>query len=149
MCVLSWFLASGLLALTALVLPAPSQDTLLCYFCPLLEKKDPCVNMTSPCRPSQRCSSSRGHYGLVHVLSAQGCMDAELCGSSEMVSFKGSQFNVSHTCCCKDKCNTPPKTGPNMELLLGMITLEEYSNIRNVLPEEVWDSCAAKDLVKV
>lgn len=36
-----------------------------------------------------------------------------------------------------------------MELLLGMITLEEYSNIRNVLPEEVWDSCASEDLVNV
>lgn len=76
-------------------------------------------------------------------------MDAELCGSSEIVSFKDSQFNVSHTCCCKNECNTPPKTGPNMKLLLGMITLEEYSNIRNVLPEEAWDSCATEDLVKV
>lgn len=29
-----------------------------------------------------------------------------------------------------------------MELLLGLITQEEYNDIRNVLEEEVWDSCA-------
>ncbi|TNN00284.1 hypothetical protein fugu_011530 [Takifugu bimaculatus] len=108
----------------------------------LAHKTDSCVNTTSRCPPTQRCSSSRGHYGLVHVLSAQGCMDVALCGSYEILSFKGTDFNVSHTCCCKDKCNTPPKTGPNMELLLGMITEKEYSDIRNVLQEEFWDSCA-------
>ncbi|TWW75920.1 hypothetical protein D4764_13G0005820 [Takifugu flavidus] len=138
----SWILTSGLLAVTTLLLPALSQDTLLCYFCPLQHKTDSCVNTTSRCPPTQRCSSSRGHYGLVHVLSAQGCMDVALCGSYEILSFKGTDFNVSHTCCCKDKCNTPPKTGPNMELLLGMITEKEYSDIRNVLQEEFWDSCA-------
>lgn len=69
-------------------------------------------------------------------------MDVALCGSYEILLFKGTEFNVSHTCCCKDKCNTPPKSGPNMELLLGLITQEEYNDIRNVLEEEVWDSCA-------
>lgn len=143
MCVdLSWFLTSGLLAMTALILSALSKETLLCYFCPLQDKNNTCLNITSRCPPTQRCSSSRGHYGLVHVLSAQGCIDVALCGSYEILVFKGTKFNVSHTCCCKDKCNTPPKTGPNMELLLGRITQEEYSHIRNVLEEEVWDSCA-------
>lgn len=135
---LSWFL----LATTALILPALSQDTLLCYFCPLQYKDVSCLNISSQCPPTQRCSSSRGHYGLVHVLSAQGCMDVALCGSYELLLFKGTRFNVSHTCCCKDKCNTPPKSSLNMKLLLGLITQEEYSSIRNVLREEFWDSCA-------
>uniref|UniRef100_A0A3B4VI63 UPAR/Ly6 domain-containing protein n=1 Tax=Seriola dumerili TaxID=41447 RepID=A0A3B4VI63_SERDU len=102
-----WFLTSILLA-TALVLPALTLDSLLCYYCPLQHRGKSCANITSQCLPDQRCSSSRGRYGSVHILSAQGCVDSELCGSHELLSYRGVKYNVSHTCCCKDKCNGRP-----------------------------------------
>lgn len=137
-----WLLTFILLATAALVLPDLSLDSLLCYFCPLQYKGESCPNITSQCLPDQRCSSSRGHYGPVHIVSAQGCMDADLCGSHEIISYRGIEFNVSHICCCKDKCNTPPKSGVNLKLLLGLITDKEYNDIRNVLGDDAWDSCA-------
>uniref|UniRef100_A0A3B5AZF8 UPAR/Ly6 domain-containing protein n=1 Tax=Stegastes partitus TaxID=144197 RepID=A0A3B5AZF8_9TELE len=90
---------------------------LLCYYCPLQHKGKPCTNTTSQCLPDQRCSSSRGRYGSIHVLSAQGCLSRELCGSHEMVSYRGVEYNVSHTCCCKDKCNAEPKSDANLKKL--------------------------------
>ncbi|KAM3609136.1 uncharacterized protein V6R79_010048 [Siganus canaliculatus] len=116
-----WFLLSILLTTAALILPALSLDPLLCYFCPLQLKSKPCPNVTSQCPPTERCSSSRGRYGPVHILSAQGCVKAELCGSSETVSYQGVEFNVSHTCCCKDKCNAPPKRESQLKMLMGRI----------------------------
>ncbi|XP_042352514.1 protein Bouncer-like [Plectropomus leopardus] len=137
-----WFLSSILLA-TALVLPALSLDSLLCYYCPLQHKGKSCPNITSQCLHDQRCSSSRGHYGSLHILSAQGCVDAELCGSHKIISYQGVKYNVSHTCCCKDKCNSRPKSDTKLKTLLGMIIDKIYHiNITNVLREEPSDSCA-------
>ncbi|XP_041795611.1 protein Bouncer-like [Chelmon rostratus] len=133
-----WFLTSILLATAALALPL-SLENLLCYYCPLQHKGKSCPNVTSRCLPDQRCSSSRGRYGSVHVLSAQGCVDPELCGSHEIISHRGVKYNVSHTCCCKDTCNGPPKSDSSLKMLLGMIT---DTNITHVLKEEPWDSCA-------
>ncbi|XP_044048731.1 protein Bouncer isoform X1 [Siniperca chuatsi] len=136
-----WFLTSILLT-TALVLPALSLDSLVCYYCPLQHKGKSCPNITSQCLPDQRCSSSRGHYGSIHILSAQSCVDTELCGSHEIISYRGVKYNVSHTCCCKDECNGPSKSDTNLKMLLGMITDKtDYTNINNVLREEPWDSC--------
>uniref|UniRef100_A0A3Q1IR94 UPAR/Ly6 domain-containing protein n=1 Tax=Anabas testudineus TaxID=64144 RepID=A0A3Q1IR94_ANATE len=101
---LCWFLTSILLA-ADLVFPAPAPHSLSCYYCPLQNKSKSCHNITSHCLPNQHCSSSRGHYGPVHILSAQGCLDGELCGSHEMISYRGVKYNVTHTCCCKDNCN--------------------------------------------
>uniref|UniRef100_A0A3Q1AKV1 UPAR/Ly6 domain-containing protein n=1 Tax=Amphiprion ocellaris TaxID=80972 RepID=A0A3Q1AKV1_AMPOC len=115
-----WFLISILLLL-ALVLPALALESLLCYYCPLQPKGKPCTNTTSQCLPDQRCSSSVGRYGSIHVLSAQGCLDKELCGSHEIVSYQGVKYNVSHTCCCRDKCNNEPKFDTSLKKLLGMI----------------------------
>lgn len=132
-----WFLMSILLT-TALGL-----DSLLCYYCPLQRRDKSCPNITSECLPNQRCSSSRGHYGSLHILSAQGCVDTELCGSHETISYRGVKYTVSHTCCCKDKCNSPPKSNTNLKMLLGM-TKGKKDNpiITNVLMEEPLDSCA-------
>ncbi|XP_039987891.1 uncharacterized protein LOC120792702 isoform X2 [Xiphias gladius] len=136
------FLTAILLA-TALVLPALTLDTLLCYYCPLQHKGKSCANTTSQCLPEQRCSSSRGHYGSIHILSAQGCVDSEFCGSHEIISHLGVKYNVSHTCCCKDKCNGTPKSDAGLKKLLGMTKDEsDYTNITNGLREEPWDSCA-------
>ncbi|XP_039987892.1 uncharacterized protein LOC120792702 isoform X3 [Xiphias gladius] len=102
-----------------------------------------CANTTSQCLPEQRCSSSRGHYGSIHILSAQGCVDSEFCGSHEIISHLGVKYNVSHTCCCKDKCNGTPKSDAGLKKLLGMTKDEsDYTNITNGLREEPWDSCA-------
>ncbi|XP_054475933.1 protein Bouncer-like isoform X2 [Anoplopoma fimbria] len=128
---------------TALVLPALSLDSLLCFYCPLQHKGNSCPNITSQCLPDQRCSSSRGHYGSLHILSAQGCVDTKLCGSHEITSYRGVKYNVSHTCCCKDECNGRPKSDANLKKLLGMMAVKtNHRNIANVLREELWDSCA-------
>nr|XP_046249416.1 sperm acrosome membrane-associated protein 4-like isoform X1 [Scatophagus argus] len=138
-----WCLTSILLASSALVLPALNLDSLLCYYCPLQHKGKSCPNITSQCLPDQRCSSSRGHYGSIHILSGQGCIDAELCGSHEIISYRGVKYNVSHGCCCKDKCNVPPKSDSNLKLLLGMVTDKmDDVNITEVFKEEPWHSCA-------
>ncbi|XP_059191675.1 protein Bouncer-like [Centropristis striata] len=132
-----------ILAATALFLPTLSLDSLLCYYCPLQQKGKSCSNITSQCLPDQRCSSSRGHYGPIHILSAQGCVDADLCGSHEIISHQGVEINVTHTCCCKDKCNSRPKSDTKLKLLLRMIKGKiDNTNITNVLREELWDSCA-------
>ncbi|XP_068578492.1 protein Bouncer-like [Cebidichthys violaceus] len=136
-------LLTSILFATVLVLPALSLDSLLCYYCPLQRKGQSCPNITSQCLPDQRCSSSRGHYGSLHILSAQGCVDTELCGSHEIASYRGVKYNVSHTCCCKDKCNGRPKSDTNLKMLIGMIAVKiDYTNTTNVLREELWDSCA-------
>ncbi|XP_075945838.1 protein Bouncer-like [Anarhichas minor] len=132
-------LLTSILFATALVLPALSLDSLLCNYCPLQQKGQSCPIITSQCLPDQRCSSSRGHYGSLHILSAQGCVDTELCGSHEIASYRGVKYNVSHTCCCKDKCNGRPKSHADLKMLIGMI---DYTNTTNVLREELWDSCA-------
>lgn len=136
-----WFLTSMLMA-AALLVPALTLDSLLCYYCPLQHKAKPCTNITSQCLPNQRCSSSSGRYGSVHILSAQSCVDAQLCGSTEILSYRGVKYNVSHTCCCKDKCNGPPKSEASLKELLGIITDKIHVNITNVPGEERWDSCA-------
>ncbi|XP_023271052.1 sperm acrosome membrane-associated protein 4-like isoform X1 [Seriola lalandi dorsalis] len=137
-----WFPTSILLA-TALVLPALTLDSLLCYYCPLQHKGKSCANITSQCLPDQRCSSSRGRYGSVHILSAQGCVDSELCGSHELLSYRGVKYNVSHTCCCKDECNGQPKPEAGLKKLLGMTKDKtDYTNVTNFLRQEPWDSCA-------
>ncbi|XP_033941629.1 sperm acrosome membrane-associated protein 4-like [Pseudochaenichthys georgianus] len=135
-----WILSSIVMA-AALFLPSLSLDSLLCNFCPLQHKGTSCPDISSQCLPDQRCSSSRGHFGSLHVLSAQGCVDAELCGSHEMASFRGVKYNVSHTCCCRDKCNGHPHSNTNLKKLLGMLADKlHYPNI-TVLREERWDSC--------
>lgn len=130
------FLTSVLLAAAALVVPTLSQDALLCYFCPLQPKGEACPNITAQCGPEQRCSSSRGRYGVVHILSAQGCVEARRCSSHNIISYRGVEYNVSHTCCCQDNCNTAPKPETTLKVLLGMV----HENADN--GEDAWDSCA-------
>ncbi|XP_074488662.1 protein Bouncer-like [Sebastes fasciatus] len=127
---------------TALVLPALSLDSLLCYFCPLNHLRRS-YNITTNCLPGERCAISRGYYGSFQALSSQGCLDAELCDSYKITSYWGLKFNVSHTCCCTDKCNGQPKSDTSLKRLLGMIKGKiDRTNITNTLSEEPWDSCA-------
>lgn len=131
------FLTSFLLV-AAVVLPVLALDTLLCYYCPLHQKGKSCEPITSECLPDQRCSSSRGLYGSVHILSAQGCVDSNFCGSHEVVAHKGARFNITHVCCCKDKCNAPPKSASNLRKLLGITGKTEES-----LTAYLEDTCAS------
>uniref|UniRef100_UPI0037E8CE3B protein Bouncer n=1 Tax=Semicossyphus pulcher TaxID=241346 RepID=UPI0037E8CE3B len=128
-----WLLTSILLAL---ILPVLTLDSLTCYYCPLQHKGKPCPNMTSQCLPDQRCSSSRGRFGPIHILSAQGCVDSNLCGSHEIIPFRGVEYNVSHGCCCKHRCNSPPKSDTDLKMLLGMI--EELNIFQILRPALLW-----------
>ncbi|KAL6106532.1 uncharacterized protein ACO6RY_10384 [Pungitius sinensis] len=133
-------LPASVLFAAALLLPA---DGLLCLFCPLQRKGQPCPSVTSQCLPDQRCSNSRGRYGSLHVLSARGCVGAELCGSHEIAAYRGVKYNVSHSCCCEDGCNGRPGSGNAPKLLMGMLAVRRGgANGTNVLREELWDSCA-------
>ncbi|CAL8261240.1 unnamed protein product [Merluccius merluccius] len=118
------YLVSVLLLLGGAVLVLPSRsmaaDTLLCHYCPMQHKRESCSGtgtngtgtgtMTTRCLAGERCASSRGRYGGVHVLSAQGCVAAELCGARDLVwTHLGTRYDVSHACCCEDRCNHAPR----------------------------------------
>ncbi|MEQ2295019.1 hypothetical protein AMECASPLE_009823 [Ameca splendens] len=135
----SWHQTSTLL-LSALLLLASTVGSLLCNFCPLQHKSKSCKNFTSECLPHQRCFSSWGRYGSVHVLSSQGCLDAELCDSYEMVSYRGVKYNISRTCCSRDVCNIAPQTNTSLMDLLGMIKNNLDYTATTLIMEEPWDS---------
>ncbi|XP_034032161.1 protein Bouncer [Thalassophryne amazonica] len=139
---LGWFLISILLTV-ALVLPVLTQAVLVCNFCPLDYIGKPCVNMTTECAPGWRCFSAKAYYGTIHLLSRQGCMAPRLCGSHEMVSHLGVPYNISYTCCCKDKCNKRPKANKRLIKLLGFGTSDSDSDSGNQTDtsKDLWDSC--------
>uniref|UniRef100_A0A3P8WTE0 UPAR/Ly6 domain-containing protein n=1 Tax=Cynoglossus semilaevis TaxID=244447 RepID=A0A3P8WTE0_CYNSE len=99
----------------SLVLPAVTLDTLLCHFCPLQYKGKTCTNLTTQCPPDHLCSSSRGYFGSVHIVSSQGCLSRTLCGSYQILSHRGIEYNASHTCCCGHKCNSKPKSDSSLK----------------------------------
>lgn len=132
----------GILLTTVLTFPALSTDTLLCYFCPLHHKSKGCRKViTTQCLPDQVCSSSKGHFGPVHVMSSQGCVKRELCGSHEFIFHRGAVYNVSHNCCCRDTCNSPLKSDTNLKKLLEEIT-DTKNPINVTIPViQPFDSC--------
>ncbi|XP_061629289.1 protein Bouncer-like [Phyllopteryx taeniolatus] len=134
-------LTSVMMAAVLFLSALGQRDSLLCYFCPLQPKEAPCPNITTECPPGQRCTTSRGYYGVVHVLSAQGCLDAQLCGTSQVVSHMGVEFLARHSCCCKDKCNVAPTSKAILKLLLGMIMEKAYANATRALREQLRGSC--------
>lgn len=127
----------------ALLLPALVHPTsLLCHFCPLQPKESPCTNISTQCMPGQRCATSRAYYGVVHVLSAQGCVDARLCGNRLAVSHMGVEYRLRHSCCCKDKCNITPTSQDVLKMLLGVLAEKgENANATRALREKLWGSC--------
>lgn len=141
-----WYHASLLLA-AALVLPGLSLDTLLCNHCHMQHKAKSCSNVsTTRCLADERCSTSRGRFGRLHVLSAQGCLAAVLCGTHEFRAYQGMRFNVSYACCCKERCNRRPEPETSLKTLLGLIAHKADSHdvgrlTKNVVAEEPWDSC--------
>ncbi|KAF3855010.1 hypothetical protein F7725_023065 [Dissostichus mawsoni] len=142
----------------ALFLPSLSLDSLLCNFCPLQHKGTSCPEISSQCLPHQRCSSSRGYFGSLHVLSAQGCVDAELCGSHEMASFEGSsttsvtsaaaETNVEHVpapagCCSVDLPLLPSLLCANMRCYYSPI-LKKGRNLISSSQSAVLMRCALR-----
>uniref|UniRef100_A0AAY5F288 UPAR/Ly6 domain-containing protein n=1 Tax=Electrophorus electricus TaxID=8005 RepID=A0AAY5F288_ELEEL len=102
------FLKSSLLCILQLFPINMTSSGLLCYYCPLQDRDKSCLNVTTQCLPREHCSSSWGHYGSVHMVSAHGCVAQDLCGSYQMLMHKGVSFNVTYICCCHDQCNRPP-----------------------------------------
>ena len=123
------------------------MDTLLCNHCPLQHKGRSCPEgSTTRCLADERCASSRGRYGSLHVLSAQGCLAAVLCGTQELLTYRGSRYNVSHACCCADRCNLAPRPESALTTLLGLIAhnlkdVDPGDLTRNVIAEVSSDSC--------
>ncbi|XP_061679701.1 protein Bouncer-like [Syngnathoides biaculeatus] len=117
------------------------RDNFLCYFCPLQPKDAPCPNVATECAPGQRCATTRGYYGVVQVLSSQGCLDAPLCGTSQVVYHMGVEYLARHSCCCKDKCNVPPTSKAILKMLLGMIMEKAYANATRALRGQLQGSC--------
>ncbi|XP_055011651.1 protein Bouncer-like [Boleophthalmus pectinirostris] len=125
------FLLSILLTTTPLSIPSLRKDTLLCFYCPLQLKPEPCPFITTRCLPDEVCANSHGYHGAIQVVSAQGCIKRHLCGSHGFQFRLGVRYNVSHTCCCKDTCNH----------FLPM-SERSVSVTISVVQEEPFDSCA-------
>lgn len=146
-CVLVVTCCSVLLSIltTMMAVPTLRTDTLLCYFCPLQHRDRSCNNITTQCLPDEVCVTSTGYFGALHVLSAQGCIKRNLCGSHQFVHHKGVRYNAHQACCCKNTCNHPPKADTSLKkLLLGMIRGgKDHVNV-SITPvqEETFDSCA-------
>jgi len=145
----AWYLAWVLSALVVLVLPSTllglRQDTLLCNHCPMQHKAKPCAAdvatpSTTRCLPDERCASSRGHYGLLHVLSGQGCLPAVLCGTHALQTHGGARYNVSHTCCCEDLCNHAPTVESPAYLKTRLGVKIGHNNVDNVDNENLKES---------
>ncbi|KAL2093960.1 hypothetical protein ACEWY4_011272 [Coilia grayii] len=106
--------------LWSLTLSWLATGVLVCNFSPLQDRNKPSMNSTTECLPEQRCYSARARYGPVHVLSAQGCVAADLCGSSKIIRHRGHvDVNVSYTCCCGERCNPLPTPETALMRLLG------------------------------
>ncbi|XP_077372002.1 uncharacterized protein LOC144015670 [Festucalex cinctus] len=129
-----------LLTVVLLLSSLARLESLLCNFCPLQDKESPCPNITTECRPGQRCATSRGYYGTLHALSAQGCVDASLCSSHPAVSYMGVEYRVRHSCCCEDKCNMAPTSQDILKMLLSVMA-ERNGNATRALREKLWGSC--------
>lgn len=139
----AWLLSCILLTML-LALPVLTIGSLECNFCPLQVKGEPCPNITTQCLPDQRCASSRGHFGGAHILSAQSCVNLDLCGSHRIKLFRGTNYNVSYTCCCADLCNQKPRPDTHLKDLLGLTTgrpVTSFGYLTNAPMEEPWDSC--------
>ncbi|XP_061108790.1 protein Bouncer-like isoform X2 [Conger conger] len=90
---------------------------LLCNYSLLQRKGQPSRN-TTECRPQDRCFSAPGLFGKSHILSAQGCVSRELCGTVQPAVFRGSTYFLNYTCCCRDQCNLPPEQDNTLRMLL-------------------------------
>ncbi|KAJ8261876.1 hypothetical protein GJAV_G00159460 [Gymnothorax javanicus] len=96
-----------------------ASDGMECNMSHLHRKKETFRNDTTECPPGHRCYSGRGFYGKSHILSAQGCVLSEWCGTVRPIKFGGVTYSMSYTCCCRDLCNLPPKQDKLLKMLFG------------------------------
>ncbi|XP_051726743.1 protein Bouncer-like isoform X2 [Ctenopharyngodon idella] len=120
--------ASALCLVGVFVLSGRSGGVLLCYYRPLQARGGRCTNMTTECRPHERCFSGWRRYGPVSVLAAQGCVSPELCGSNHTVTLMGFDYQITYACCCHDRCNEAPAPGNRLKQLFG-VTVRPTDNI--------------------
>ncbi|KAG5273786.1 hypothetical protein AALO_G00155500 [Alosa alosa] len=97
-----------------------ASGVLECNFSPLQDRGKPSINSTTQCLSDQRCFAARGRYGGVHVLSSQGCVARQYCGSFKMVTYRVISINLTFTCCCRERCNQPPSPETAVVKLLGV-----------------------------
>ncbi|KAL0968707.1 hypothetical protein UPYG_G00270550 [Umbra pygmaea] len=104
-CLRVFLLPTLILTLAAMGRPVPRQ-ILLCNVCPMQLKDKSCSNdFTSECQPNEHCGTSKGYFGSVHILTAQGCLTPDLCNSTHPLIYRGVNYNVTYRCCCSDQCN--------------------------------------------
>ncbi|XP_008410152.1 sperm acrosome membrane-associated protein 4-like [Poecilia reticulata] len=135
----SWRLTSTLL-LFALIFPAFTVGSLFCNFCPLMPKTEPCSVLNTECLPNHGCASSWGWQGFRHVLSSQGCLDIQLCNSQEVVKYRGQRYDLTHSCCCGNKCNVTPKV--NASLIVSLWFKTSPDNLLSALMKTLQSPCS-------
>ncbi|XP_010900259.2 protein Bouncer-like [Esox lucius] len=121
LCILLLILSlAGLGSSTPIDSPSPH---LLCNVCPLQHKERSCSShFTTECHLNERCGTSTGHFGSIHILSAQGCLTYDLCNSTHPVLYRGVSYNVTYRCCCRNRCNHPLAPEMHTERLSGGMT---------------------------
>uniref|UniRef100_A0A3P9PRY5 Activin types I and II receptor domain-containing protein n=1 Tax=Poecilia reticulata TaxID=8081 RepID=A0A3P9PRY5_POERE len=87
------------------------------------------------CLPNHGCASSWGWQGFRHVLSSQGCLDIQLCNSQEVVKYRGQRYDLTHSCCCGNKCNVTPKV--NASLIVSLWFKTSPDNLLSALMKTV------------
>ncbi|KAK2894926.1 hypothetical protein QQF64_011979 [Cirrhinus molitorella] len=120
-------LALSLVSLYVLLYAGQSGAVLQCHYCPLQAAGRRC-NITTECRAHERCSSGWRRYGRVYVLAVQGCASPELCGSNQTLSYKGFEYEITYTCCCRDLCNKAAAAENRLKQLFG-VTISPADNI--------------------
>ncbi|KAI2653791.1 Protein Bouncer [Labeo rohita] len=120
-------LAISLVSVFELLYAGRSGAVLQCHYCPLQAAGRRC-NITTECRAHERCSSGWRRYGGVYLLAVQGCASTELCGSNQTLSYKGFEYKITYTCCCRDLCNKAASSENNLKQLLR-ITISPADNI--------------------
>lgn len=89
-----------------LLLPSLLCNNLLCYFSPLLQKEVSFKFIATECPPGQVCFLADGRYGNHSALSGRGCMAREACSQTHSISYRGSNFVMSYSCCDSPYCNS-------------------------------------------
>nr|XP_015207687.1 PREDICTED: sperm acrosome membrane-associated protein 4 [Lepisosteus oculatus] len=113
-------LPSSVLLCLGVLLPTVPCAILLCHFCPVHRLDVACVAMETECQPEELCYTGTGHRSGLEPLSAQGCLPRVLCGLQHPVSYRGSNYTMSSTCCSWDLCNRNQSQTPGLEQLLRM-----------------------------
>ncbi|XP_018602791.1 protein Bouncer [Scleropages formosus] len=98
----------AILLCTCLLFPGLVCENLLCLYCPLQMKNKFCRTVHSMCPPEELCFRAKGYYAGDLGLTASGCMTKQQCTMKHLVSYKGTNFTMTYTCCNWNFCNLAP-----------------------------------------